>query len=218
MNKALTNHESIYQWIYNLRRDLIKYLVRAQNQRKKRAKRSKLRHSRIPGRVLINKRPIKANKRTQGGHWEADTIISSRAAKTSLSILVERKHRIAIIRKIEQKTAEMMSDSMIKSLMKFPDNLRRTITYDNGLENVLHEKVNIKLNTRSYFCNPYHSWEKGTVENTIGLVRQYLPKKTNFDTVDNKKLRTIEYSLNNRPRKCLGYLTPLESLSRECCT
>jgi len=96
--------------------------------------------------------------------------------------------------------------------------LTKSITYDNGSENTEHEMVNHALGTSSYFCNPYHSWEKGTVENTIGLVRRFLPKKTNFNQVTPSEIKCIEFLLNNRPRKCLNYYTPLEAITKECCT
>jgi len=96
--------------------------------------------------------------------------------------------------------------------------MRRTITYDNGSENVEHQKVNKVLGTQSYFCNPYCSWERGSVENTIGLVRRYLPKKTDFSEVSEVQLKTIESLINSRPRKCLDFKTPAEVFNRKCCT
>lgn len=213
-NKFITNHESIYLWIYNDRPDLTKYLVRSGKKRRKRAGTNKKRAQRIPNRTSIEKRPESANCREEAGHWEADTAVS-RESKAALSIMTERKHKLTFITKLVIKTSLEMKHALIKRLGILPPHLRHTITYDNGLENVLHEEVNEILETESFFCNPYHSWEKGTVENTIGLVRQYLPKKTDFNLVDNKKINEIEYALNNRPRKCLGYLTPLESINRD---
>lgn len=96
--------------------------------------------------------------------------------------------------------------------------LVKSFTYDNGSENTEHELVNKILGTTSYFCEPYHSWEKGTVENTIGLIRRRLPKKTDFATISNKELQGIERWLNNRPRKCLNFNTPAEALRQERCT
>ncbi|MBI4244845.1 MAG: IS30 family transposase [Planctomycetes bacterium] len=94
-----------------------------------------------------------------------------------------------------------------------PRSLMHTLTYDNGSENVEHVYINQVLGTQSYFCNPYHSWEKGTVENTNSIIRRYLPKKTDFATITTVQIRTIERLMNNRPRKCLGYKTPLEVFS-----
>jgi len=89
--------------------------------------------------------------------------------------------------------------------------LRQTITYDNGTENAYHEKTNTRLKTQSYFCLPYHSWEKGTVEQVNGLIRRFLPKKTDFAKIDEKQLKRIEKFLNHRPRKCLEYQIPYEA-------
>ncbi len=214
-NTYTTNHESIYLRIYADRPDLTKYLVRSGKKRRKRAGRNKkLACGRIPYRTSIEKRPESVSSRQEAGHWEADTAVS-RESKAALSVMTERKHKVTFIAKLASKTAFEMKHALIKRLSILPPQLRQTITYDNGLENVLHEEVNKILNTQSFFCNPYHSWEKGTVENTIGLIRQYLPKKTDFNLVDNKKIYEIEYALNNRPRKCLGYLTPLESINRD---
>lgn len=212
--QTVTNHESIYLWIYQERNDLQPLLVRATKKRRKRSNNNKKRANRIPNRTPIDQRPAVIENREEAGHWEADTVVS-RLSKSALSVLTERKHKITLISKIPQKTAINMKDSLINRLREYPQKLRQSITYDNGLENALHEKVNDEINTSSYFCNAYHSWEKGTVENSIGLIRQYLPKKTDFKTIDKNEIEAIEYALNNRPKKCLGYLTPIESLSRD---
>jgi len=168
--KTGTNHESIYLWIYADRPDLTKYLVRSGKKRRKRAGRNKkLACGRIPYRTSIEKRPESVSSRQEAGHWEADTAVS-RESKSALSVMTERKHKVTFIAKLASKTAFEMKHALIKRLSILPPQLRQTITYDNGLENVLHEEVNKILNTQSFFCNPYHSWEKGTVENTIGLI------------------------------------------------
>ena len=100
--------------------------------------------------------------------------------------------------------------TITKRLGRYPKSVRRAITYDNGSENVEHERINNALGTKSYFCNPYHSREKGSIENSIGLVRRFLPKKTNFAIVSYDCVRKIENLLNNRPWKCLNFQTPSE--------
>jgi IS30 family transposase len=95
-------------------------------------------------------------------------------------------------------------------LSSIPESCRKSITYDNGSENILHVEINKILNTKSYFCRPYHSWEKGSVENTNGIIRRFFPKGTNFDNISTDDITAIENWLNNRPRKCLNYLTPQE--------
>jgi IS30 family transposase len=97
-----------------------------------------------------------------------------------------------------------------RSLARYPKSLRRTLTYDNGSENAEHLRVNRTLGARSYFCAPYHSWEKGSVENVIGLTRRHLPKRTDFARLSSRKIRRVESALNRLPRKCLGFRTPQE--------
>jgi IS30 family transposase len=108
--------------------------------------------------------------------------------------------------------------ALTRRLSRYPADLRRSITYDNGSENAEHMRTNKILGTRSYFCEPFHSYERGTVENTIGLVRRFLPKKTNLATISQDHLTKIESWLNHRPRKCLGFKTPKEAFNAECCT
>ena len=112
--------------------------------------------------------------------------------------------------KLPQNTANNVGDCIIRRLKNLPQQARMSITYDNGTENMRHLKVNRQLKTRSYFCQPYHSWEKGAVENSAGLVRRFLPKKTDFKPVSNSFISHIEFLINNRPRKCLNYQTPQE--------
>ena len=120
--------------------------------------------------------------------------------------------------KIDYKTSFNTKDSIIRRLGVLPQILRQTITYDNGYENALHEDINHTLQMNSYFCAPNASWEKGTVENTIGLIRRFFPKKTDFLIISENEVQLVEFLLNTRPRKCLNYLTPYESLFIECCT
>lgn len=135
---------------------------------------------------------------------------SGRVGKSALNVLSERVSRLALLTKVSDGTSSESSSVVIRRLSVEPEGLRRSVTYDNGSENTGHAQVNKALGTKSYFCAPYHSWEKGTVENTVGLVRRFLPKKTNLDTVSDDKIAEIERWLNDRPRKCLAYKTPLE--------
>jgi transposase, IS30 family len=120
--------------------------------------------------------------------------------------------------KLKTKSARAMSIALTRRLSHYPRKLRLSITYDNGPENAEHLRTNKILGTSSYFCEPFHSYERGTVENTIGLVRRFLPKKTNLANISQNHLTKIEYWLNKRPRKCLGYKTPAEIFKAECCT
>lgn len=209
------SHESIYQFIYTERRDLIPKLARSNRKRHRRPYKRRRRYPSIPQRIRIDQRPKCIDKRKEIGHWEVDTIFS-RQGPSALLIMTERKTRLTKIRKLKDKTAAYTRKALVEHFSQYQGQLRKSITYDNGSENAEHHLVNDKLNMRSFFCNPYHSWEKGTVENTAGLIRRFFPKKTNFDTVSHQRIRQVEKLLNNRPRKCLNYKTPSE-LFTECC-
>ncbi len=212
------SHEAIYQYIYKEHHELIAQLTRSHKKRHKKGHSRKHKKSHIPNRVGIQDRPEDIAQRQHMGHWESDTIVS-RQSVAAIMLLVERKTRVSLITKINQKTALENSQGIIARLQDFPQTLRQSITYDNGSENTEHETVNQQLNTLSFFCNPYHSWEKGSVENTAGLVRRIYPKKTDFAVVPDEDIAATEFLLNNRPRKCLNYLTPLEAMANElCCT
>ncbi len=211
------SHEAVYQYIYEEHPECIQYLPRSHKKRQKRGHSRKHRMSHIPNRVSIDNRPQYIEDRTQVGHWESDTVVS-RQSKAALLVLVERKTRFSFVGKLDQKTAESTKKGLLDQLLPLPSHLTRSITYDNGSENTEHSMVNHALGTSSFFCNPYHSWEKGTVENTIGLIRRFLPKKTNFALITPSEIKYIELLLNNRPRKCLNYYTPLEAIIKECCT
>lgn len=171
----------------------------------------------IPNRIDIDFRPQEANERKEIGHFEADCIESKRlGSKTALLVVVDRKSRLTRIKKLTQKTTEQASSALKATLSPYK-NLAKTITYDNGTEFCWHEKVNEELDTKSYFCKPYHSWEKGTVENINGIIRWWYPKKTDFKDITEKELQKVENWINNRRMKVLNYKTPnqvFEQLSR----
>jgi len=211
------SHEAIYQWIYQDAIPLITFLLRSHRRRKHRGYSRKHKKSHIPHRVSIQERPARVLKRCQIGHWETDTI-TCRKSYQAVQVSVERKARYAKLAKLKAKTSRAMSVALTRRLSRYPATLRRSITYDNGPENAEHMRTNQILGTSSYFCEPFHSYERGTVENTIGLVRRFLPKKTNLATVSQGQLKKIESWLNTRPRKCLGFKTPAEVFNAECCT
>ncbi len=211
------SHEAIYQWIYQEAPHLILSLVRAHRKRKHRGYSRKHKTSHIPERTSIRERPKAVLKRLHIGHWETDTI-SCRKSYQAVQVTVERKARYAQVAKLKTKSARAMSIALTRRLSRYPRELRLSITYDNGPENAEHIRTNKILGTCSYFCEPFHSYERGTVENTIGLVRRFLPKKTNLAKISQVHLSKIEYWLNNRPRKCLGFKTPAEVFDAECCT
>ena len=148
--------------------------------------------------------------RKEPGHWETDLLESVRRDRNALQVCVERKSRLARLEKINNKSADTSRGALQNMLENYPDKLRRTITYDNGKENVEHTLLNKDLNMKSYFCQPYHSWEKGSVENINGLIRRFLPKKTILANISDSNIKEIEHWLNNRPKKCLNFKTPKE--------
>lgn len=203
------SHEAIYQFIYSSEKKLIPFLARRHSRRKRKAFPRTPKKVPIPERVLINERPPEINSRRQFGHWEADSMVS-RASRTSLHVLLERQSRLLKITKIPANSSKYVQAAILHRLTHQPSKMRRSITYDNGLENVHHLTINRYLKTRSYFCNPYHSWEKGSVENSIGIIRRFIPKKTNLQLIPATEISRLENLINNRPRKCLNYHTPNE--------
>jgi IS30 family transposase len=209
-------YEAVYQYIYAEQPDLIKFLRRKHKKRKCPGYTRKHSKSHIPDRTPISERPTIIESRKEAGHWEADTAVS-RESKTAIAVFIERKTRIVEIEKLTRKTAQHMKDAAIIRLGKYSPDMRRSITFDNGSENTKHMEINEALNTDSYFCAPFHSWEKGSVENVIGLIRWFFPKKTDFSKILREEFQMVQNLLNNRPRKCLNYLTPNE-VNAGCCT
>jgi len=211
------SHEAIYQYVYHpmirRRENLVPYLPRSHWKRQLKGHRHTHRDPHIPERVSVRQRPAYIARRKQLGHWENDLVISRRSP-VALNILVERKSRLTKITKVRSHTPRHTRCAITRILARYPKSARRSITYDNGHENLEHREVNAVLGTTSYFCEPYHSWEKGTVENTAGLVRRVFPKKTDFARVHIAQIKRLEHQLNNRPRKSLNYKTPKEILSK----
>jgi len=203
------SHEAIYQWVYAEARHLIPCLVRAHRRRKPRGYSRKHRTTHIPSRVSIRQRPAHILWRRHVGHWETDTMIS-RASAVALQVTVERTARYTRLAQLPKRGAHEMRVALTRRLSRYPRPLRQTLTYDNGSENTEHVQTNAVLGTRSYFCEPFHSWERGTVENTIGLVRRFFPKQTDLAQLSRAQVQSVERWLNHRPRKCLGFRTPAE--------
>jgi IS30 family transposase len=144
--------------------------------------------------------------------WEADTLIS-RQSKVALAVILERSSRHIHLTQLAAKASNNFRRALNRKLSRYPQPLLSLITYDNGCENVEHEYANKVLGTKSYFCEPFHSWEKGSIENTIGLIRRFFPKKTDFAFVSKEQVKRVETLLNTRPKKCLHYRTPNEILN-----
>jgi len=202
-------HESIYQYIYKEAQELIRFLPRKHARRRTKHP-YRTTAERIKNRVSIHLRPPAVNARWVVGHWESDSVVGG-DRQCGLNVMVERATRLTHISRLKNKTAKETQKAIVRRLAKHPPSLRQSITYDNGSENVQHQQINDKLNSRSYFCEPYHSWEKGSVEQTNGLIRRPYPKGTDFSKVTPAELNALEKRLNNRPRKCLNYQTPYEA-------
>jgi len=199
----------IYTFVYKEMPELTKYLTREHSGRKPHSKNKKTDRTLIPNRTGIEQRPKEANKREEFGHFEADTIVS-RESLACLLVIADRTTRKIKIKKLARKTAELTSSSIIFALQIYNIIQLLTITYDNGSEFCWHDKVNKELNMQSFFCNPYSSWEKGTVENLNGLIRRFFPKRTDFDKITDEEIQYVEDWINNRPMGVLGYKTPNE--------
>lgn len=163
----------------------------------------------LKNRVFIDERPREVDARVIPGHWEGDSMVS-RQSLVGLNTLVERVTGVVFITKIKNTTAEETTRAVTGRLTRVPKRMRQTMTVDNGHENANHEQTAKNLDLKIYFAHPYHSWERGTNENTNGLIRWYLPKRTDFATISDERIREIEHRLNTRPRKRLGWQTPLE--------
>ena len=160
----------------------------------------------VPNRVGIENRPAIVDQKTRIGDWEADTIVG-KDQKSALLTLVERVTRYTIICKLDNLKAEDTAPAVIRVLRAHKARVH-TITMDNGKEFHQHTKIAKALKAETYFCRPYHSWEKGLNENTNGLIRQYFPKQTDFRNISDREIRRVQDELNHRPRKTLGYETP----------
>ncbi len=210
------HHETIYRYIYwrGLGLHLWNYLTLKRKRRMKKGGR-KVRHSKtIPDGISIDLRPQEAQGRTIAGHWETDNLIGRIRDKTAVSTTVERVTRYTILSKLKGKTAKAKQAALTTRLLFFPDKVRKTLTSDNGVENVNHKHVSTLLRLAMYFCHAYASWEKGTVENTNGRIRRYIPKGKSIDILSEEAIARVEYQLNHTPRKCLGYLTPTEAMEK----
>lgn len=211
--------EAIYQFIYAQYRRHGYGICIGEDLRRCLKRKHKVRHPKfvpfaelkgpLKNRVFIDDRPVEVDERVVVGHWEGDSMVS-RQSLVSLNTMVERVTGLVFITKIKDTTAAETARAVTRRLQELPVKFRRTMTLDNGHENANHEQIAQELGLKIYFAHPYHSWERGTNENTNGLIRWYLPKKTDFATISDERIREIEYRLNTRPRKRLGWKTPLE--------
>ena len=211
---SVISHETLYDFVYDSdigkRDNLYEYLPRGKKRRSKRKGR-KAQISRLEGRVFIEARSIAANDRSEAGHWETDSVLCK--YRDAVNVLAERMSRKVIITKLDAKDADATTTAITSRL---EHERVESITADNGPENAGHKKISKQLSADFFFCHPYHSWEKGTVENRNGVIRRYLPRKTDLSKWTQGELDEIAGDINNTPMKCLDFQTPNEIYS-QCC-
>jgi IS30 family transposase len=212
MGKQLST-ETIYAGLYvlprgALRSELLAALRQARKARRPRA-RGTDRRGQIPNMISIAERPAEVATRTVPGHWEGDLIKGARNG-SAVGTLVERTTRLLILARMDGTDARSARQGFTKKLRHVPALLRKSLTYDRGKEMAEHEELAQRLAIQIFFADPYSPWQRGTNENTNGLLRQYLPKGTDLSGYTQRELNAIAHRLNTRPRKCLDCATPLE--------
>ena len=211
------SHETIYTAIYaqprgELRRQLIACLRQGRGTRMPRS-RGTDRRGQIPNMVSIHVRPPEVDDRVMPGHWEGD-FIKGAGNKSSVGVLVERSSRLVLLARMEDATAAAALAGFTAKLNSIAAPMRQSLTYDQGKEMARHAELAANTGVRVYFCDPHSPWQRGTCENTNGLLRQYLPKGTDLSVYTQEELDAIADSLNNRPRATHNWRTPLESFAQ----
>ncbi len=209
------SHETIYQSLYvqgrgALRAELHQALRTGRAIRRPQARSALKRRSRIPDMVLISERPAEVADRAVPGHWEGDLILGSK--RTCIGTLVERKTRFVMLLKLRDGTADEVRRAMTTRIKTLPAELRRSVTWDQGNEMAQHREFTIATGMPVYFCDPSSPWQRGSNENTNGLLRQYFPKGTDLSVHSQAELNRVARQLNRRPRETLGWMTPLEKM------
>jgi IS30 family transposase len=212
------SHETIYRSLYvqgrgGLRRDLTTRLRTGRALRKPR-RRSGVRRTRIAGMVSISQRPPEVEDRAVPGHWEGD-LITGTSNKSAIGTLVERMTGFTMLLHLpEDHGADAVQDAMVTAMAQLPETLKKTLTWDQGIEMANHVAIAAATDLDIYFCDPHSPWQRPTNENTNGLLRQYLPKGTDLSIYAPDYLEHVARKLNNRPRKRLDWQTPAEALDK----
>lgn len=209
-------HETIYNYVYSQEgktKKLHEYLVRQHRKRRPWYGRCLYRRG-ISNRTSIRERPEEINNRLIFGHWETD-VVEGRGHISGIQSMLERKTRFYDCRLLPNIDSEYGHQAQVEMLIKYPKLARQSVTFDNGRENYNHHKLTRDYGIKTYFCDPHCAWQKGSNENHNGVLRRYIPKKTDLTTITQTELNWIVEEINNRPRKCLGYETPLEAFNRE---
>jgi IS30 family transposase len=208
------SHETIYRSLFiqsrgALKKELLEHLRRTRAMRRSRHHTQKTSdHGRITDTVSIRERPATIEDRAVPGHWEGDLLFGS--SNSQIATLVERQTRYVMLVKVESKTTETVVNALIKNARRLPQELYKSLTWDRGKEMAGHRRFTLATDIKVYFCDPQNPWQRGTNENTNGLLRQYFPKGTDLSTFSQAKLNAVARRLNERPRKTLRYETPAE--------
>lgn len=211
------SHEAIYSYLYvlpkgKLKQELIAYLRRHRSHRIKRGSR-KGKTSKIPDLISIEERPKEVENRIIPGHWEGDLLVG-RWKRSALGTLVERTTRNVILVPLKTHHAPDVRLGFAKEMRQVPKQMKKTLTYDRGREMTEHKLFTKATKVKVYFCHPKSPWERGTNENTNMLIRQFFPKKTDFNKLSRKEIKYVQKLLNERPRKVLGWKTPKEAFNQ----
>lgn len=208
------SHETIYRTLYiqsrgALKKELLAHLRRSRTMRRSRHHTQKTDdHGRITGTVSISERPACVEDRAVPGHWEGDLLFGDK--NSQIATLVERKTRYVMLVKVNRRDTETVINALIKHAHKLPRELYRSLTWDRGSEMADHHRFTLATDIKVYFCDPYHPWQRGSNENTNGLLRQYFPKGMDVSGITQARLNAVARELNERPRETLGFETPAE--------
>ena len=212
------SHETIYRSLYiqargALKKELLQHLRRTRAMRRSRHHTQKTEnHGRITNTVSISERPATADDRAVPGHWEGDLLFGDR--NSQIATLVERHSRYVMLVKVARQDTETVINALIKNARKLPQELYKSLTWDRGKEMADHTRFTLATDIKVYFCDPHSPWQRGTNENTNGLLRQYFPKGKDISAYSQTQLNTVARKLNERPRKTLNYETPAERFSQ----
>ena len=220
--KAMVSHETIYKWIWESKHTnksenkSFKMLYKELKHGKRRQKRGNIKDNRgaILNRTHITARPAVVEQRTRIGDLEAD-LMMGKDHKSALLVLTDRTTLITMIEKLKGKTASEVTQKINERLSRFSSSYVKTITFDNGKEFAGHMEIAKEFNVKTYFTTPYTSQEKGTVENRIGVIRRFFPKKTDLRNISDKRIKEVELLINNRPIRKFNYLSPIETLNNK---
>ena len=212
------SHETIYRTLFiqargALKKELLQHLRRTRGMRRSRHHTQKTPdHGRITDTVSIRERPAEVNDRAVPGHWEGDLLFGSH--NSQIATLVERHSRYVMLVKVPSKDTETVINALIKQAHKLPRELYKSLTWDRGKEMADHKRFSLATNIKVYFCDPQHPWQRGSNENTNGLLRQYFPKGMDLSKVHQNRLNAVAQRLNERPRETLDFETPAERFNQ----